>query len=286
MSVLNEVKAIMNRVNKEEDDEVAMEKIEPFSEECKWGKNGLWLFIAPQGGGKTYLLIEIILYAERYLPKPFFNQIIFSSTSDGMDKTLEMFKKEIKTPIEFVPADNIMKRLQMHIRRKKKFYSMMKYINSHGEKVDDIMKKAGKKYHLYTQKKTAKYIKKKIKDYGHPNYPANLFLILDDYLGDDSLERRNQPLVKMLTKLRHYNITTCISQQSTKGIGRTARILASDVCLWKGFGEEDFLDLFKEISLTVNKKDLYKVYSTFKNRHDRLEVHKHMDEIDVQISEA
>ena len=40
MSVLNEVKAIMNRVNKEEDDEVAMEKIEPFSEECKWGKNG------------------------------------------------------------------------------------------------------------------------------------------------------------------------------------------------------------------------------------------------------
>ena len=272
----------MNDVTSKRKEDVDMGKIEPIDEEeCKWGINGLWLFIAPQGGGKTYTLIEIILFTEMYRKEPIFNQIIFSSTSDGMDKTLDMFRKVIKSPIEFVPEDKLIQRLDGHIKRKKKFYSMMKFIKSNGKTVDDIMKKTAKKYRLYSTEKTAKYIRHKIEQYGHPKYPANLLLILDDYLGSDSLEKRNQPLVKKLTKLRHYNITTIISQQSCKGIGKTVRILCSDIALWKGFGEEDVLDLFKEMSLPMDKKDIFAIYKTLTNKHDRIEIHKHVDEIDV-----
>lgn len=284
MSAKEKVRAIMNEVENKEKAETDMEKIEPFDEECKYGKNGLWLFIGAQGSGKTYKIIETILYTEYFQNKPFFNQILFSTTSDDMDKTLDKYKNKIKTPIEFVPEDKLLSRLEMHIKRKKKFYSMTKYVNSQGQKIDDRLKKTAKKHRLYTQEKTAKYIKYKIKHYGHPKYPANTLLILDDYLGSDTLERRNQPLVKMLTKLRHYNITTIISQQSCKGIGRTPMLLCSDVCLWKGFGEEDFMNLFSEMSLPIPKKELWKIYTTFRNKHDHLEVHRHMDEVDVQIN--
>ena len=57
---------------------------------------------------------------------------------------------------------------------------MMKYIKSHGDNVDPTMKRLAEKHSLYSKKKTAKYLRKKMEDYGHPNYPANLLLILDE----------------------------------------------------------------------------------------------------------
>ena len=54
----------MDEVQEKEHEELSFEKIEPFDEECKFGKNGLWLFIGPQGSGKTHKLIETILYTE------------------------------------------------------------------------------------------------------------------------------------------------------------------------------------------------------------------------------
>ena len=219
MSVWNKVNEFMDEVLSKNKEEMDMEKIEPFSEECKFGKNGIWLFIGPQGSGKTHKLIQTILYTEFYGEKPYFNNIIFSSTSDTLDKTLDAFRKKIKTKIEFVKQENLFDRLQSHIKRKTKFYSMMKYINSNGDIVDPTMKHIAEKHKLYTRPKTAKYLRKKMEDYGHPNYPANLLLILDDYLGSNLLEFKNSPIVMFLTKCRHFNITCIIAQQSTKGIG-------------------------------------------------------------------
>ena len=90
---MEEVNKIMEEVHDTHKDDLDLAKIEPFSEECKFGKNGLWLFIGKQGSGKTHKLIQTILYAEHFQEKPYFSQIIFSSTSDGLDKTLETYKK-------------------------------------------------------------------------------------------------------------------------------------------------------------------------------------------------
>ena len=160
---------------------------------------------------------------------------------------------------------------------------MMKYINSNGETVDPTMTHISEKHKLYNKKKTAQYLRKKMDDYGHPNYPANLLLILDDYLGSDLHEFKTSPVVKFLTKCRHFNITCIISQQSTKGIGRTVRRLSSDACVWRGFGEVDFLDLTKEFNLSMNRKKLYEIYKQFKDKHDNMEFHNHMDEVEIDI---
>ena len=283
MSIITKVRSIMDEVQEKEHEELNFEKIEPFDEECKFGKNGLWLFIGPQGSGKTHKLIETILYTEMVYEKPYFDNIIFCSTSEQLDKTLELFKKKIKTKIEFVKEDKLLDRIKLHIKRKAKFYSMMKYINSHGEESDPTMVRLAKKHKLWDVKKTSRYIKKKIEDYGHPAYPAPLLLIMDDFLGSDMLESRMSEMVKLLTKCRHNNITCIISQQSTKGIGRTVRRLASDCCLWRGFGEDDFMNLTKEFNLSMDRKSLYQVYKNFKSKHDCMMFHSHLDEVDIEL---
>ena len=281
---MEKVRKIMDDVQQKESEDLDFEKITPFDEECKFGKNGLWLFIGPQGSGKTHKLLETILYTELVYDKPYFDNIIFCSTSEQLDKTLDAFKKKIKTKIEFVPEDKLLDRIKTHIKRKAKFYSMMKYIKSRGEESDATMIRLAKKHKLYDVKKTSKYIKKKIEDYGHPAYPAQLLLIMDDFLGSNMLESKMSEMVKLLTKCRHNNITCIIAQQSTKGIGRTVRRLASDCCLWKGFGEDDFMDFTKEFNMSMGKKELYQIYKQLKSRHDCMIFHSHLDEVEVEFN--
>jgi hypothetical protein len=282
-NIWDEVNSLMDETMEHNKDELDMEKIEPFSDDCKFGKNGIWLFIGPQGSGKTHKILQTILYTEMMDKEPYFDNIIFSSTSDSLDKTFDSFKSKIKTRIEFVPEKQLMGRLDMHLKRKAKFYSMMKYIKSNGKVVDNVLKKSANKHRLLTPQKTSKYIKMKIEQYGHPKYPSNLLLILDDYLGSDLLESKQSAVVKFLTKCRHYNITCIISQQSTKGIGRTVRRLASDACLWRGFGQNDFDDFTKEFNFSMDRKKLYEIYRDFKDRHDCMIFHSHLDEVDVEI---
>ena len=281
---MDKVRKLMNDVQQRVSEDLDFEKIAPFDDECKFGKNGLWLFIGPQGSGKTHKLLETILYTELVYGKPYLDNIIFCSTSVQLDKTLDAFKKKIKTKIEFVPEDKLLERIKTHIKRKAKFYSMMKYIKSRGEESDETMVRLAKKHKLYDVKKTSKYIKKKIEDYGHPAYPAPLLLIMDDFLGSSMLESKMSEMVKLLTKCRHNNITCIIAQQSTKGIGRTVRRLASDCCLWKGFGEDDFMDFTKEFNMSMGRKELYNIYKQLKTRHDCMIFHSHLDEVEVEFN--
>lgn len=130
-----------------------------------------------------------------------------------------------------------------------------------------------------------KYIQRKLDDCDNPQYPCNLLLILDDFLGIDLLETKKSPLVKLLTKIRHYNISCIVSQQSTKGIGKTVRRLATDLVLWKGVGEEEFIDIMKEISISIDKHLLWNIYSDFKNKRDKLVIHPHCDIIEIELDE-
>ena len=154
---------------------------------------------------------------------------------------------------------------------------MIKFLTSDGKIIDKTLDELFRKHGCINKLKMYKYITRKISQYGNPPYPNNMLLILDDFLGSDLLESKKSPLVKVLTKLRHYNITTIISQQSTKGIGRTARRLASDCALWKGIGYDDFMDLMKEIPVKADKDYLWNLYSSLKNKHDFVEFHFHCD---------
>ena len=74
---MEQVSKIMNDVEEKVSEDLDFEKIKPFDDECKFGKNGLWLFIGPQGSGKTHKLLETILYTELVYGKPYFDNIIF-----------------------------------------------------------------------------------------------------------------------------------------------------------------------------------------------------------------
>jgi energy-coupling factor transporter ATP-binding protein EcfA2 len=280
MPIVNE---FMNNIIENNKTDMASEKIEPFSEECKYGKNGLILFIGKQGSGKSFKIMQTLLYTEMMDKKPFFNNVLFCSTSNENDKTIDAFKHHIKTKIEYVNTADLTTRLNKHLKHKQKLNAIMEYLNSKGTKINKVLSDLGKKHELTDTRKTARYFDHKLYRYGNPEYPANTLLILDDCLGNQDLERKDNPLVQMMTKLRHYNITCIMSQQSIRGIGKTVRRLASDCSLWSRFGRDDFLDLTSELNLNVEPRELYKVYKKLEGNHSCMHFHNHCDEIEVEV---
>jgi hypothetical protein len=85
----------------------------------------------------------------------------------------------------------------------KKFYAFHRFKETNGEEGPTILKKHFEKYgiddkkimkmdedfELKSRKRQFRYVDKKIKDYGNPDYPTNTLLILDDFKGSDLLER-------------------------------------------------------------------------------------------------
>jgi len=277
------INSLMDNILKQNVKQLKLEKIEPISDEVHFGLNGIWLFIGRQGSGKSYKIMQIILYTELlHRDKPLFNNIIFCSTSNENDKTIDAFKNHVRTRIEYVAPEDLIKRMEQHIKRKKKFYAIMTYIQSKGKIVPKAMKKMALKHKLFDTKKTAIFIQKKFYNWGNPTYPAFCLLIMDDMMGNTDLERKENPLVKMLTKCRHYNITCIISQQSTKGIGRPTRRLASDACIWAGFGFQDFIDIAREMSNNENPKLLYEELYKDLTGHDFMAFHSHLNEVIVE----
>lgn len=277
----SKVNKLMKSTVKTNKSELDAAQITPFCDEVQFGRNGLYLFIAPQGGGKSYNIAKFILMTENMNGKPYYNSIIYCSTSDGLDKTLDVFRKKFKTDVKYIDEQRLMPFIEHYIKRQKHFYSMVKFLNSKGKIIDSTLDELFKKHGCINKLKMYKYIARKINEYGNPPYPNNMLLILDDFLGSDLLESKKSPLVKVLTKLRHYNITTIVSQQSTKGIGRTVRRLASDCALWKGIGNDDFMDLMKEIPVKADKDYLWSLYNSLTNKHDFVEFHFHCDSYKV-----
>ncbi|MDR1781403.1 MAG: hypothetical protein LBR40_00155 [Bacilli bacterium] len=277
------VNQLMANVLEKNENDLSVEKIEPFSDELQLGKNGVILFIARQGKGKSYKIMQLILYTDMIAGnKPYFNNILFSSTSDQNDKTVDAFKKVVKTKIEYVPHDEILERLEKHIKHKKKLNALWTYIHSKNTIVTKVMKRLAIKHKLFDQQRTMNYIKHKMMRYGYPQYPTLSLVILDDFLGSPYLERKEHPFVRLITKCRHYQITLVVAQQSVKGIGKTARRMASDCVIWSGFGMDDFIDICKEMSCAnVNPKDLYKIYRDLSG-HSNLQIHNHNNTIEIE----
>jgi hypothetical protein len=167
-----------------------------------------------------------ILVTERLFKKPYYDLIIYTSTSKGADKTVESLEEDVKTEIQFVPDDKLLAYLQRHLKRKQKFYAMCKFILSDfkkpNEQMDHIIKKHGflkqgvekvNKKDLDTDK-LYKYICMKFEKYQFKTYPTNTLLILDDFAGHPLIAKEASPLARIFTKTRHYNLTAIVVCQS------------------------------------------------------------------------
>ena len=122
----------MNAIAARNKDALNAALIQPLSPEWQFCTNGLYLLLATAGCGKSRFIIKHILMSERLYPEPYYSLICYCSTSGELDKTVSTYinNKIIKTPLVEVSDDNLMNFLARHLKRKKKYYAMIEYIQS------------------------------------------------------------------------------------------------------------------------------------------------------------
>ena len=208
--------------------------IKPIHKNHPFSSNGLYCFIGRPGSGKTFYIMKHILLSERLFEKPYYNLIVFCSTSNGLDKTVLAFKDKIKTPMLFINDSELMDFLAEHIKEKMRYYSIYRFVMNNLKKPDELMQR------VQTNR-----------------YPMNCLVVLDDFANNELLTNRKSSLHTCFTKTRHYNITFIIAVQTVKFVPKNVKRMLSDVVINRLLSEEDFFGLMKELSIGWNIDKLY-----------------------------
>ena len=283
--LFSDVDEMINKIVKKNSSELNMALIRPLSDEYKFSTNGFYIFCGKMGSGKTLEIIKHILITDRMNDgEGYYNLIVFCSTSGGLDKTVQAFLPKIKTPIAFVPDTSLLQFLQCHIRRKKKYYSLYRYVNSNGKKIDDEFKRLIEKHNLDKEEKKLLYVAQKLLKYNTVKYPLNLLLVLDDFAGHKLINKPDSELCRILTKTRHYNITCILAVQSTKFVIKNLKRICTDLVLWRGVGWDDFYDLQRELPHNFNVKDVWEEYKKLSDPHSKLVMNLYAGSYEIQKS--
>jgi hypothetical protein len=297
--------------------------------------------IATAGGGKTRFIIKHILMADRLTGTKarkaekmekatkvgnvgrvgkagkvksegdahYYSLIAYCSTSGEMDRTVSTIvdANVIKTPLVQVPEQSLMAFLARHLKRKKKYYSMIAYLQQ--KKISSTLEHSIDKHNLkfwaydrtkirtpqifdsvpyrghpsqekdlrqmlmvqkINKPKLVSWILGKIEGYGVSKAVCPLLVVLDDFAGHPLLERKETPLARMMTKCRHYSCTFIVAVQTAKYVIKNIRRQATDIVVWAGLSEEDFHQLFKEIAYSYNEKALWEEYRLLPNQISHL----------------
>lgn len=269
--LFDEVDDVISKIVKKNSTELNTALIKPLSDEYKFSTNGFYIFCGKMGSGKTLEIIKHILITDRMNNgEGYYNLIVFCSTSGGLDKTVQAFLPKIKTPIAFVPDSSLLQFLNAHIKMKKKYYSLYKYINSEGKKIDDEFKRLIDKHKLDNDEKKLLYVAQKMMKYNTTKYPLNLLLILDDFAGHPLINKPDNELCRILTKTRHYNITCILAVQSTKFVIKNLKRICTDLILWKGVSWDDFYNLMRELPHNFDVKRVWEEYRKLSDPHSKL----------------
>jgi hypothetical protein len=168
-----EVETVLRDVAKKNKASLDAAKIVPLAPDWQFCTNGLYLMLATAGCGKSRFIIKHILMAdrmtqlgfgkeaERVLKKEpdahYYSLIAFCSTSGEMDRTVQtiMDANVIKTPVVQVTDGGLMPFLARHLKRKKKYYAMIKYLQQKkiNETLQHSVDKHGLKFWAYDAKK-------------------------------------------------------------------------------------------------------------------------------------
>lgn len=251
-----EIKKVINK-NKRE---LNTALIKPIHPNHKFSSNGLYMMIGKPGSGKTYYILKHILLSERLFDKPYYNLIVFCSTSNGLDKTVLAFKDKIKTHILFINDTELLPFLEQHVKEKMRYYSMYRFVMNNFKNPDDTMSDIIRANGLHTKKKLVKFIAEEFNKYNTNRYPLNCLVVLDDFANNELLTDKKSKLHTYFTKCRHYNLTFVIAVQTVKFVPKNVKRMATDCVLYGGLSEDDFMSLLKELSHPWNTKTLYDKY--------------------------
>jgi len=280
--MISKVDTIISNELKKNAQELSYATIEPLSPEWPFSTNGIYFFCGKMGSGKTYTIMKHILVSERLFDEPYYDTIIFTSTSGTLDKTVGAMKKDVRTSITYVKDSDLMEYLKTHIERKMFFYAVMRFVNSGGTDIDDIMNgilnklkpyRFVNRQRVYDWERIGQYLKQLMNTYGFTRYPSNTLLIMDDFAGHPLLAKVESPLARMLTKTRHYNITAILAVQTWRFVNLNFKRLCTDIVIWKGFSEEDFKNMLTQTPNDRNWRELWTEYSSLPSPHSHLRLH-------------
>ena len=258
--ILKEVDEDIAKVIKRNKKELETALIKPIHKQHPFSSNGMYLFCGRPGSGKTYYIMKHILLSEKLFEKPYYNLIVFCSTSNGLDKTVLAFKDKIKTPLIFINDSELLDFLEEHVKAKMRYYSIYRFIMNDFKKPDETMQEIIRVNGLNTKTKLVKYLANELAKYQTNRYPLNCLVVLDDFANNELLINKKSKLHTYFTKTRHYNITFIIAVQTVKFIPKNIKRMTTDCVLYGGISEEDFIGLMKELSHPWNIQKLFEEY--------------------------
>jgi hypothetical protein len=280
-AVINEVeKAISTELEKNKQD-LEYAQIKPLHEpDYLYSTNGVYLMCGKMGSGKTFWIMRHILICDRLFPKPYYDQVLFTSTSQGLDKTVQTIESQCRTKITYIPDDKILPHLQKLMKRKMKFYALTQYIKF--KKISKEMEKLIEEKRLYQWNKTStKYVPdpKKIAVYFEQKmqkwkefkgYPSNTLLILDDFAGHPLIRTPETPMNRLFTKTRHYNLTVCLGVQSWRMVCLNFKRLCTDINIYSRYSEVDFKKMINQTPSGLAWEPLWEEYRNLEDKHAKL----------------
>ncbi len=268
-NLIKNVESIINDTLNKSMREIEGALIKPLSDEYPFSTNGIYFLIGRPGAGKSYWIWRHIMITERLFKKPYYSKIIFCSTSGKMDKTAEALNKKIKSKIEYVSEKQLLGILKRHLRRKTKYYAIVKHVLSKMKETSDEMQRLIEKHHLNDLEDKIIYIASKLCKYQTSAYPFHTLIILDDCAGSDLLKNGNSEFIRLLTKTRHFNITCIMAFQTIRFVHINAKRMATDIICYSGYSEEDFTSLLQQTNNNLNTKQTVAEYLQHRDPHDK-----------------
>ncbi len=282
-NVLNDVKSLISEALHKNQRDIDMALIKPLSDEYPYSTNGVYLLIGKMGAGKSYWIWSHIMITERLFAKPYYSKIIFCSTSGKLDKTAEVLSKNVKTPITYIKEELLLPYLKRHLKRKLKYYAMVKHVLTHMAETNDEMARIISKHSLIDIEDRITYIASKLVKYQTASYPYNTLLVLDDAAGSPLLKNGNSELCRLLTKTRHYNLTCVIAVQTLRFVHLNVKRLATDVICYSGFSKDDFMSILQQTPNNLDAKATTAEYLNHKGQHDRFIIHITANEAHFEV---
>jgi hypothetical protein len=156
---------------------------------------------------------------------PYYSKVVYSGSVGEDDETYETFKKALKTHIIQVPPNKLMEFLNEHLRVKKKYNAIYKYIMNDFKEPNKTMQKILDKHKTqffgsrkirnnkrvnttvdcnknddsrnYPKKQIAIYALNKIIKYKCNKIPAYLFIALDDAASSELKSKNDSPIIRL-----------------------------------------------------------------------------------------
>lgn len=264
------------RIGQQHKDELEAALIKPIHDKYPFAQNGICAMIASMGSGKSYNYLKSIAKQEViFTTQPFYELVVICSTSAKFDKTVETYKQLItKSKLVAVKDSDLLDWLNKYMRRILKYNSINQYVNSHLKNPNDEMARLIEKHRLTKLNKIIKYISDKLAKYNWHTFPHRCLLVLDDFANHPLLRSKETEMCRLLKKLRHFNINIIICVQTVKSIPKDIKRTLSDIILFPGISEDDFMELMKESPAGMfDKKLLWNEYHKLKDPQIMFAIH-------------